>query len=1035
MFKLYCRAFQFVMKYAAYVLPWRKPEMLEGEGCIARLPWLISEKGIKSVLLVTDSVIISLGLADTLLRALREADVKTTVYDKTVPNPTIDNIEEALALYKENDCGGIIAFGGGSPMDCAKGVGARVARPAKSITSMKGLLKVLAPSPPVFAVPTTAGTGSEATLAAVVVDSGTKEKYAIMDPSLIPRVAVLDPGLTINLPAHITAMTGMDALAHAVEAYIGRSNTKNTRIMAKMAVTLVFGNLYTAYKDGANVAARANMQRAAYYGGVAFTRAYVGNVHALAHALGGRYGVPHGLANAVILPHVLDDYGRSVFKPLAELADLIGLPGKTMEHKAKAFIRAIRKLNALMGIPATIGEIVEEDIPDLALHAFREANPTYPVPRIFSREDFTSVYHRLAGKPGFHGYVGKMARIDLSTGVISNFFPQRDELRNFFGGKGLAAKIILDEFHGKVDAFSDENLIVITTSPQTLSTAPSAARFNISTISPLTGLLVSSNCGGNFGQYLRRAGYDALVISGKAPEKTFISVTDGGIELRDASMMWGKTTGQAQEMMGKGGKLAIGPAGENLVRYACLASQERAAGRGGVGAVFGYKQLKGIVANSVADGKGEVRAAAVTMPNADDFKKFNKKWIEHLRKHPITGHQLPKLGTAALVRMMQSGNLLATGNFSKGRFKDYDNVSGETLREKHLVKNKGCVSCPIQCGRIVKHEGREIKGPELETIGLLGPNLRNSDLELIIRVNHLCDEYGIDTMSFGGSVGFAMELGEKELWDNGLRLGKCGELEELVRKVSYREGIGADIAEGVKRMSEKYGGREFAIHVKGMELAAYDPRAAQGMGLGYATSNRGGCHLNGGYLVVLEGLGLHINGSTPRGKAGLTVFFQDFFEAASASGNCLFTTYAALPAALIKHPNSIISRMICALIPSFGGLVAAAHNLPGLLGVNIPGLMPHPYALKLLTGWKMNIGQYIRSGERIYNLERVINVRQGLVDGDTLPDRLKSPLRPDADTGVVQLDKMLRKYYRIRGWDEHGVPGRRRLKKLGLLQE
>ena len=1027
MFKLYCRAFQTVMKYAAYALPWRKPELIEGEGCIVRLPWLICEKGVRSVLLVTDGVITSLGLADSLIRALREADVKTVIYDKTVPNPTIDNIEEALALYKENGCAGIIAFGGGSPMDCAKGVGARIARPNKSITQMKGLLKVLSPLPPIFAVPTTAGTGSEATLAAVVVDSGTKEKYAIMDIPLIPRVAVLDPQLTVNLPPHITATTGMDALTHAVEAYIGRSNTRNTRIMAKMTVSLVFNNLYIAYKDGSNMSARANMQRAAFYGGVAFTRAYVGNVHALAHALGGRYGIAHGLANAVILPHVLDDYGGSVYARLAELADLIDLPGETEERKAKAFIAAIRNLNSMMAIPETIDGINDEDIPEMATHAFREANPTYPVPRIFSREDFISVYKRLSGNPGFHGYTGKMTRIDLSTGTITNFYPQRDELCHYLGGKGLAAKIIYDEFSGKAEAFSEENLIVITTSPQTLSLAPSSARFNISTISPLTGLLVSSNCGGNFGQYLRRAGYDALVITGIAPEETYIRIDKDGIKLCDATGMWGKTTSQTQEMMGNGGKLAIGPAGENLVRYACVASQERVAGRGGVGAVFGYKKLKGIV----ADGK----SAGITMPDAERFKSFNKKWIENLRKHPLTGQQLPGLGTAALVRMMQAGNLLATGNYSKGRFEDFERISGETLREKYLVKNKGCVSCPIQCGRVVSLEGREIKGPELETIGLIGSNLHNQDLGLIIRLNHLCDEYGIDTISFGGSMGFAMELGEKGLWENGLRFGKCGELEDLLKRVAYREGIGDDIAEGVMRMSEKYGGKEFAIHVKGMELAAYDPRAAQGMGLGYATSNRGGCHLNGGYLVVLEGLGLRVNGRTTRGKAGLTVFFQDMMEAASASGNCLFTTYAMLPAPLVKHPNNAIVKMICAMLPSFGGLVAAAHYFPGILSLNLPDVMPHPYAWKLLTGFEMNIGKYIRSGERIYNLERVINIRQGLVDGDTLPDRLKSPLQPDPDTGVVQLDKMLKKYYRIRGWDEHGVPKRKTLKKLGLTPE
>ena len=1013
------------MKLAANALPWRKPKLIEGEGCIAQLPGCLNEKGITNVLLVTDKGIMALGLADNLLDMLRNAGIKVAVYDKTVPNPTIDNIEEALAMYKENSCGGLIAIGGGSAMDCAKGVGARVARPRKQIRRMKGLLKVMLPLPPLYAIPTTAGTGSEATVASVVVDSRTREKYAIMDPALIPHTAILDPLLTVKLPPSITATTGMDALTHAVEAYIGRSNTRETREMAKMTVALVFENLYTAYTDGTNTIARANMQRAAYYGGIAFTRAYVGNVHAIAHTLGGMYNVPHGLANAVILPLVLDDFGESIYKPLSELADVASLPdGDTVESKAKAFIAAIRDMNFRMGIPTTIEGIKEEDIPIMAEHAYKEANPTYPVPRIFTREDFASVYLRLMGKSGLHGYSGKMARIDLSTGDITHFMPQKDDLVKYLGGKGLAAKIIYDAFNEKVEAFSDENLIVITTSPCNGSTSPSSARFNISTISPLTGLLVSSNCGGDFGLNLRRAGYDALIVSGKAPNKTYIRVGEDGIKLCDATDMWGKNSTDAQQMLGAGGKLVIGVAGENLVRYACVASQERVAGRGGVGAVFGYKQLKGIVASG--------KAPAITMPDAERFKEFNKKWIEKIRKHPLTGQQLPKTGTAALVRPMQRHGLLTTKNYSSGRYNEFESISGETLRENHLVKNKGCIACPIQCGRVVSHEGRNIKGPELETIGLLGSNLDNANMECIIRINHLCDEFGIDTISFGSSVGFAMELNEKKLWDNGLCFGDCEAIEALVSQVALRKGIGADIAEGTMRMSEKYGGSDFAIHVKGMELAAYNPRAAQGMGLGYATANRGGCHLNGGYMVVLEGLGMHVNGATTRGKAALTVFFQDLMEAASAIGSCLFTTYAVFPPALIKHPENFFVRIVYAILPSFGGIAAFAHNHPGMLGINAPGMIPYPYAYKLITGTKMNIGLFVRSGERVYNLERLVNVRQGLFDGDKLPARLTSPQQEDGSREYVRLDKMLRKYYRIRGWDEHGVPTKKRLRKLGL---
>jgi alcohol dehydrogenase len=394
MYKLYCRTFQRSMKFASFILPWRKPELLEGENSLMKLPHLIKSLGIKNVLIVTDAGITSIGLMDPFLQGLREEGVDFFIYDKTVPNPTIDNIEEALQLYHENHCQGIVAFGGGSPMDCAKGVGARVARPSKSIPQMKGIFKVMKKLPPLFAIPTTAGTGSEATLAAVVSNSKTHEKYAIMDTSLIPHYAVLDPLLTVKLPPHITADTGIDALTHAVEAYIGKSNTNETIECSRKAVKLIFENLYEAYSNGSNITARKNMQTAAYLAGIAFTRAYVGNVHAIAHTLGGFYAVPHGLANAIVLPYVLEYYGDSIHKPLAELADLIGISelSDSEEKKAKKFIEAIKKLSEDMKIPKKVSRIVEGDIPLMVVRALKEANPLYPVPMILSEKEMTELY-------------------------------------------------------------------------------------------------------------------------------------------------------------------------------------------------------------------------------------------------------------------------------------------------------------------------------------------------------------------------------------------------------------------------------------------------------------------------------------------------------------------------------------------------------------------------------------------------------------------------------------------------------------------
>ncbi|MFW5780844.1 MAG: iron-containing alcohol dehydrogenase [Bacillota bacterium] len=391
--RFYSRAYQKAFKLIMPLLPWRKPELIEGG--IEALPKVIKEKNIESVLLVTDKGISSLGLINPLVEGLKKENIKCSVYYKTVPNPTIDNIEEALTVYKENDCKAIIAFGGGSPMDCAKGIGARVARPNKPVQKMKGVLKVLKSTPPIFAVPTTSGTGSEATLAAVITNSDTHEKYPINDPALIPKYAVLDPKITVKLPKYITSTTGMDALTHAVEAYIGKSNTSETKEMAEKAVSLIFDNLKRAYDNPEDLEARKNMQIASYYAGIAFTRAYVGYVHAIAHTLGGFYNTPHGLANAVILPYFLDEYGKSIYKSLARLAEVAGIDGENDEQKCKNFIQAIKDMNKYMQIPEKLDMIKKEDIPLMVKRADKEANPLYPVPKLFGKSKLEEMFYKI----------------------------------------------------------------------------------------------------------------------------------------------------------------------------------------------------------------------------------------------------------------------------------------------------------------------------------------------------------------------------------------------------------------------------------------------------------------------------------------------------------------------------------------------------------------------------------------------------------------------------------------------------------------
>lgn len=389
--KAYCRCFQLAFRLAIPLMPYRKPQIFSNfKECIEQLKSL----GINAVLFVTDSFLRSSGATAELEALLQDSGIACQVYDGTKPNPTVQNVEESTALYRSHGCQALIAFGGGSSMDCAKATGACVVYPKKSLAQMRGLLRVLRKLPPVVAIPTTAGTGSETTVTAVITDPVEKHKYTMNNFTMIPRYAVLAPEVTYSLPAHLTATTGMDALAHAVEAYIGGSTTKETRQMALEATQLIFGNIKAAYDDGYNHTARKAMLQAAYKAGVAFTQSYVGYIHAVAHTLGGQYGIPHGLANSVLMPVVLEKYGSAVYKKLHQMAVAGGvcLDSDTHEVAAKKFIQAIRDLNKYMGIPETFDAIREEDIPHMVSYAEKEANPLYPVPVLMDKNELEYFY-------------------------------------------------------------------------------------------------------------------------------------------------------------------------------------------------------------------------------------------------------------------------------------------------------------------------------------------------------------------------------------------------------------------------------------------------------------------------------------------------------------------------------------------------------------------------------------------------------------------------------------------------------------------
>ena len=386
--RIWCRTFQAGMKLGNYFLGYRMPEYIEGPGSIARLPQFMKDKGARKALVVTDGNLMALGLLDKMLDSLKAAGFDCALFHDIERNPTSENVEAGFRVYREEKCECLVAFGGGAPMDCAKAIAAKSVHPKKTVAQLQGILKVHHRIPLFFAIPTTSGTGSETTVAAVITDSATHHKASINDPSIIPQYAILDPELTVGLPPFVTATTGMDALCHAVEAYTNHTyNTPLENRLARDAVKLIHENLLRAYRNGGDLEARQNMQRASFFAGRAFTRGCVGYVHAVGHTLGGLYGTPHGLAMSIILPHVMRQFGPAVRQRLAELADVCGMGGGTPEEKAELFIRWIEQLKKEMDIPTGVDVIRDEDVEQIITWALKEANPLYPVPVIWDRED------------------------------------------------------------------------------------------------------------------------------------------------------------------------------------------------------------------------------------------------------------------------------------------------------------------------------------------------------------------------------------------------------------------------------------------------------------------------------------------------------------------------------------------------------------------------------------------------------------------------------------------------------------------------
>ncbi len=589
-----------------------------------------------------------------------------------------------------------------------------------------------------------------------------------------------------------------------------------------------------------------------------------------------------------------------------------------------------------------------------------------------------------------YGWVGQVLRINLSKETVKKEALDPVEARNYIGARGLGIRLWMKEVDLKVDPLSDKNNLIFITGPLTGTLATNAGRYNVVCKAPLTGAMAASNSGGYWGPELKYAGYDAVIFEGKAKKPVYIWINDDEVEIRSAEHLWGKTVYDTTDVLkdetDEDAKVScIGPGGENLVKFACIINDyTRAAGRSGVGAVMGAKNLKAVVVK----GSGGVKVA-----NPQEFMEAVTKARQMVKDHPVTGQGLGLYGTNILVNILDQSGGLPVRNFQdSGTFPNADATGGESLTAKYLVRPKGCKGCSISCGRINRVAAGQFatfgEGPEYEAAWGYGADCGIDNLEPILKASNLCNELGIDAITMPTTIACAMELFEKGYITKkqtgcDLSFGNEEAIVDLTYKTAYRQGFGNELAEGSFRLASKYGHPELSMSVKKQEMPAYDPRALQGMGLNYATNNRGGCHVRG-YMTAPEILGIpeKLDNLVTEGKAEWTKIFQDLTGAVDSAGICLFLTFAI-------------------------GAPEVAEQL------------------KAATGVDYTVEEVMKAGERIWNLERMFNMKNGFTRADdTLPPRvLKEPIKYGPCKGSVsKLDVMLPEYYKVRGWSKDGVP-------------
>jgi aldehyde:ferredoxin oxidoreductase len=616
------------------------------------------------------------------------------------------------------------------------------------------------------------------------------------------------------------------------------------------------------------------------------------------------------------------------------------------------------------------------------------------------------------------GSNNRILEIDLTKKKFTETAISKKDRELYFGGKGLALKLLYDRMEPGVDPLGEKNMFVIETGVIMGTGAPCSGRFEAITKSPLTGIMNCSSCGGPFGMALKTSGWDTIIITGKASAPTYLAINSKGVQFKSAKAIWGKETDKAEAVLLKegSGALVIGQAGENLVHFANIRSGHRFLGRGGMGAVLGSKNIKGIVAKG-----GEVK---IVPAKKKLFTKINKKFFKYINNNPVTSGSYRSFGTNSATITCNTTGTLPVRNFTGGSHGEAHKISGETMAERFKTKWDTCKPCVIMCGHKGTIEGKERHIPEYETVHLLGSNLEIFDPVVISNWNELCSKYGIDTISLGGTLAWAMEATEKGLIKTNLKFGAIAGVAEMIRDIALCRGIGKDLAMGSRLASKKFGGEDFAMHVKGMELPGYEPRGSWGHGLGYATSNRGGCHLSS-YVIAIEILFNMANPYTSRWKHYMVKFMENMFAAINSMHICQFTAYAVMfePFLVKVSPFPLLKLLVQNTAP-------LAMNL---MDVSLFPEIWHAILGKTYLPY-ISMKNFLKMGQRVHVLERYMNTREGISKkDDTLPLRLLTEGRKcDVKERSVPIEKMIYKYYKSRGYDSNGIPKKRTLKRLGI---